>query len=390
MSEKRCPACGASGLAVFHRQRAVPVNSCLLLTSATEATEFPTGAIELALCPDCGFITNLAFDPALAEYSDRYEETQAFSERFVSFASALAQKWVDRHQLVGKTVLEIGCGKGEFLALMVEAGIGRGIGIDPGVKPDRIESAHPDRLEWIADFYTDAYAHLEADAVVCRHTLEHISPVADFLRTIRQAIGDRLNTVVLFELPDAQRILEEVAFWDVYYEHCSYFTAGSIARLFEREHFEVLDLTLDYDDQYLILDARPVPHSPPDNPWPADDRAVVRAGTDHYRATYGATIASWERRLRDLRSEGGTAVIWGAGSKGVSFLSAVGEHIRAAVDINPNKHGMFLAGTGHETIAPDALFALEPDLIIAMNPIYLAEIQADLDAMGVEAELVAL
>ena len=43
---------------------------------------------------------------------------------------------------------------------------------------------------------------------------------------VRRAIGDRLDTVVLFELPDVERVLREVAFWDVYYEHCSYFTLG--------------------------------------------------------------------------------------------------------------------------------------------------------------------
>ena len=62
---------------------------------------------------------------------------------------------------------------------------------------------------------------------------------------------------MLFELPDVRRVLDEVAFWDVYYEHCSYFSAGSLARLFRATGFEVLDLALDYDDQYLLLEARP-------------------------------------------------------------------------------------------------------------------------------------
>lgn len=59
------------------------------------------------------------------------------------------------------------------------------------------------------------------------------------------------------ELPDVTRILREVAFWDVYYEHCSYFSAGSLARLFTTKEFDVTEVFLALDDQYLLLYADP-------------------------------------------------------------------------------------------------------------------------------------
>ena len=80
---------------------------------------------------------------------------------------------------------------------------------------------------------------------------------------VRAAIGDRTDTVVLFELPDVLRVLRDAAFWDVYYEHCSYFSPGSLARLFRLTGFEVLRLEMDYDDQYILLEAKPVPAGAP-------------------------------------------------------------------------------------------------------------------------------
>lgn len=380
-----CRACGSSDIRVFHHQSGVPANSCLLLVDEAEALAFPTGDIDLGLCVSCGFIQNGSFDPSLAEYSERYEETQAFSPKFVEFAKELAGSWVRRHGLHGKRIVEIGCGKGEFLTYLAEAGIGSGVGIDPGVDPVRIDSPAGDRLTWVQGFFDESYGPLEADAVVCRHTLEHISDVSGFLATIRRAVTQ--GVVALFELPDAARVLEEAAFWDVYYEHCSYFTEGSVARLFERCGFEVIAIDLAYDDQYLVVEARA---SSPRQSGAVDDMDRIRAGVDHFAARYAASVDQWKGRLGEVARRGGTSVIWGASSKGVSFLVAAGETVAAAVDINPNKHGMFIAGTGHRIIAPDDLVALAPDLVVVMNPIYLDEIGAELRSLGVAAEVTAV
>ena len=81
---------------------------------------FPCGEIDLAFCQACGFIQNRRYDPSLQAYSPAYEETQFFSPRFRQFLAELCDDQVSRHRLDGKTLLEIGCGKGEFLAAMCE------------------------------------------------------------------------------------------------------------------------------------------------------------------------------------------------------------------------------------------------------------------------------
>jgi hypothetical protein len=61
-----------------------------------------------------------------------------------------------------------------------------------------------------------------------------------------------------------------------------------------------------------------------------------------------------------------------------------------AVDINPNKRGTFMAGTGQEIVTPDFLPDYRPDLVIAMNPIYTEEIQRDLTRRGIGARVVTM
>ena len=392
--EHACLSCGSTHVEVFHQEAGVPVNSCLLLASEAEARAFPRGAIRLGFCHACGFIANTAFDQALAEYSTRYEETQGFSPRFQRFADDLAHRLVDRFDLHDKDILEIGCGKGEFLLRVCELGGNRGVGVDPSVVLERVGGPAAGRVSFIADLYRKQHADLPADLVICRHTLEHISDVAGFMELLRANLAGREATTVFFELPDVLRVLREVAFWDIYYEHCSYFTVGSLVRLFERNGFAVLDAGLDYDDQYILLEARTDEGSwgrsakPPD----VDQVEDVAAAVGEFRRRHQAQLASWDARLADLFASGRRAVVWGAGSKGVAFLCALpaAERIEVAVDINPYKHGMFMAATGQRIVPPAFLADYRPDVVIVMNPIYRDEIRAELDRLRVDADVVAV
>lgn len=391
--QEACPACGESSLVHFFGEDSVPQNSCLLMDDQNSAKNFPRGKLKVAFCNSCGFVTNTAFESGSAEYSQRYEETQGFSKKFMTFAKELAEQWVADYNLQNRTVLEIGCGKGEFLIEMARAGAGHCIGIDPGVHPERMTDPLASKIEWIIDFYDERYSHLDADVIICRHTLEHIPDVANFMTGIRKAIGDRPDTVVLFELPAIERVLEEVAFWDVYYEHCSYFSLGSLARLFRKTGFEVLELSKEYDDQYLLIAAKP-------SSIPAqgevlseeNDLDELKSGVDKYCDGYQSLSKDWQKTLRDVKDAGGTAVIWGSGSKGVSFINNLNlsEEISAAVDINPHKWGKYMVGSNHKIISPEELKSLDPSLVVAMNPIYINEIQNMLDDLNIETKLLAL
>ena len=122
---------------VFFTLDNVPVNSCILVDSREAALAFPRGDIELAFCGQCGFVANVAFRQELTEYSGRYEETQGYSETFNRFHRLLAHELVARLALRDKKVVEIGCGKGEFLALICKLGGNRGLGFDPSYDDQR-------------------------------------------------------------------------------------------------------------------------------------------------------------------------------------------------------------------------------------------------------------
>jgi SAM-dependent methyltransferase len=389
---QKCHNCDAASLSAFYRVDNIPVHSCLLMPNRESALAYPHGDLQLGFCRSCGFIQNMLFDPSVHEYSTRYEETQGFSARFRDFATALAKRLIDKYSLRNKTILEIGCGKGEFLALLCELGGNQGIGIDPSYIPERMHGVAGSRLTFIQDFYSEKYSHLTADFVICRHTLEHIQPTASFMHMVRRSIGERNDTIVFFEVPDISRVLKEQAFWDIYYEHCSYFSLGSLARVFRMTGFEVLDLAKDFDDQYLLIEARPANGSSGKSFPQEKDLKELAQDVTHFQQTFTDRVKVWKETLAKIRDRGEKAVIWGSGSKAVAFLTTMGIHneIEYIVDINPFKHGKFLAGTGHEIVPPDFLKKYQPDMVIAMNQIYQNEIKHDLNKLGIHADLITV
>jgi 2-polyprenyl-3-methyl-5-hydroxy-6-metoxy-1,4-benzoquinol methylase len=374
-----CPNCMSSGCChPFYEVLRVPTNSCLLVEDRARALDFPTGDIALAVCNACGFIFNAAWDPQRTVYSDQYEETQGFSATFNTFNRALAEELVNCYDIRGKTVLEIGCGKGEFLSLICDLGKNRGIGYDPSFVPER---QHSDQdIRFVREFFTENTKEVAPDVLCCKMTLEHIGQTHRFLDSVR-AVVNRKDAIVFFQVPNVDRILKEGAFWDVYYEHCSYFSATSLAHLFTGTGFKMQRSWTGYDDQYLMIVTNPAEHEAGSAPSDAeDDVATIVDRTASFAAAVTRSRAAWLSRLRNWAATGQRTILWGSGSKAVAFLTTLGVHdeIEHVVDINPYRVGKFLPTTGQRIEAPAFLREYRPDNVVVMNPIYRNEVEQEL------------
>jgi Methyltransferase domain/C-methyltransferase C-terminal domain len=378
VDKTRCPNCASvGGCHQFYEVMRVPTNSCLLIDNRARALSFPTGDIVLAVCSGCGFVFNAEWDSERTIYSDQYEETQGFSPTFNAFNRAIAEELVNSYNIRGKTVLEIGCGKGDFLGLICEIGGNRGIGYDPSFVPSRQRSDQD--IRFVREFFTGETNEVAPDLLCCKMTLEHIGQTHRFLESVR-SVANRNDSIVFFQVPDVGRILREGAFWDVYYEHCSYFTATSLKHLFTGTGFAVRRIWTGYGDQYLMIATSPSDHG--SDLTPNDEEAV--AAVIRLCGSFAAAVAhrrsAWRNRLRNWAAAGQRTVLWGSGSKAVAFLTTLGVHdeIEHVVDINPYRVGKFLPGTGQRIVAPAFLREYRPDNVVIMNPMYVREVEQEL------------
>jgi SAM-dependent methyltransferase len=383
-----CPVCQNTEPRSFFKLTDIPVSIGVQWATAEEARTCSRGDLNLVFCPQCGFIWNHAFDANRLEYSQRYDNSLDFSPVFQEYASQLARRLIDTYGIRGREVVELGCGKGHFLALLCEGGNNRGVGFDPSYEGARVESPAADRITYIADFYSEKYTAHRGDLVCCRHVFEHISDPVGFLSMVRRTIGERLSTVVYFEVPNVRFILEQHSIWDIIYEHCNYFSRESLATVFRRCGFEVLRLEETYGGQFLSLEARL--SSKPDANVDSQDLPDLHNAVNRFSEQVRKQSEEWSSRLAAFERDGRRVAIWGGGAKSVSFLNMlnIDKGIPYVVDINPHKQGRHLPGTGQRIVSPAFLREFQPNVVVLMNPIYRGEVEAQLRELGVGAEIV--
>lgn len=387
-----CPNCNSKNLIAFYDVQGVPVHSVLLMKSKEQAINYPKGDIRLGYCPKCGFISNISFDASYHEYSSNYEETQGYSATFNSFQRRLAEYLIKKYKLYQKDIIEIGCGKGDFLALLCELGNNRGVGFDPAFVEDRKKIDAKNQVTYIKDFYSEKYIKYQADFICCKMTLEHIPNTKEFVQIIRRSINEDRDTTVFFQVPNMDHILKELAFWDIYYEHCSYFNSRSLSNLFSYTGFEINNVWTDYNDQYLMIEAKPIKNM--------DKQFVPKSNYIHslpesitnFTTRVSKAINDWRNKINKFHSMNKKIILWGGGSKAVAFLTTLNitDQIEYVVDINPYKFDTYIAGTGQQIKSPSFLKTYRPHIVIVMNPVYEIEIKRQLQEMGLFPEIVTI
>ncbi len=383
-----CTVCGSSGVMDVVDIPDVPIHCNLLYPSRESALGAPRGSIRLSYCPTCGHVFNSDFDPRLMEYTQAYENSLHFSPRFQAYASELVDYLVEQYDLRNKDVIDIGCGKGDFLAMLCEKGENRGVGFDPSYVPEQMESQRAQRMKILQEFYSPEFSSYKADLVSCRHVLEHIQSPGEFLRNVLASVGDRKATAIFFEVPNVLFTLKDMGIWDLIYEHCSYFTPTSLEQVFLRNGFSVRRVRELYEGQFLGIEA--FAGSDGSTTLTQNELDATEKLVHPFASCYRDKISEWKAYFSRANVQQKRILLWGAGSKGVTFLNVVkpAGTLNHIVDINPRKQGMYVAGGGQKIIAPADVPALKPDSVLVMNPIYQEEVRNQLKDMGVPAEVI--
>lgn len=386
MKTQQCPVCESRRLTSFLQRSQVPVHQNLVVSSRDAARLVTRGELNLVACEDCGFIFNSSFDLAKLAYGEDYDNSQTCSAYFDGYLDGLAKDMIERQGVRNSTIVEVGCGKGQFLRKLVSypGGNNKAVGFDPSyVGADTDLNG---RLAFRRCYYDDTCADVTADIVVCRHVIEHVPDPMALLRSVWAALAYSPEARVFFETPCVEWILRNRVMWDFFYEHCSLFTAASLSLAFERAGFAVDRVEYTFGGQYLWLEARLSDELLPKIRSYPSTATLARA----FGAEEATLRQQWLSSLLQLKAKGQVA-LWGAGAKGATFANLVDPEctlIDCVVDLNPNKQGRYIPGTGHPIVAPVDLPRRGIKSAVLMNSNYREENLRLLAENGIKVDLI--
>lgn len=389
---KACPVCRSADTSLFFTLRDVPCQDGIIWPTREAARQAARGDIELVYCPACSHVFNQAFDPSIFTFDASYNISLHHSPAYRQFIDDLIAGLVERHGLRNKTVLEIGCGKADFLKAVCLPYGNRGQGFDPTFTDDCFTADERKTLAVTKDYYSPAkYPAAKGDLVTFRSMLQYMTDPRAFVAGLLPAIA--AGGVLYAEVPNSAHVFEQLCIWNIVYEHGCFYSRQSLAKLMSEVGLAVQDSFACWvEDQNLGVEAG---LAPADRRFEFD-QAEIDAFThtiEAFTAAHREKTAYWNDTLATLKKQGKTLAMWGAGARAQSFCNLFGVHddtLPSIVDINPHRQGKFMPKTLQQVVPPGQLLKDNPDVILITNSGYAAEIRQQIAAMNIAAEIMVI
>ncbi|MBK9425122.1 MAG: methyltransferase domain-containing protein [Bacteroidetes bacterium] len=287
------------------------------------------------------------------DFYDDYIMTVSHSPKMHNFQLEQANQFVNKYNLIGKSILEAGCGDGNFSEILKSMGCNV-IGNEPSHSFRQLALKRGLTVDdkFINETYTNPNAPF--DAIVSREVMEHVPEPIDFLTNLRRIL--KPDGVALIEVPNFEKALRENRYYDMFPDHLSYFTKESLTAAMLISGFKNIEIEYGMDEEFIYAFAT--------NNNISNNEMVL-------------SVKHISEDFKKLNVEFKNIVIWGAGGKGISALGSQEDisKVKYVVDSDPFKQNKFLPSSGLLVKKPEDLFNDKSvDLLIITNLAYTDEI----------------
>ncbi|MDD6520057.1 MAG: class I SAM-dependent methyltransferase [Oribacterium sp.] len=367
------------------------------IPAASELAEDHPLSLTLCQCPSCGLVQ---FDTEPVDYyrdviragGGTRTMTRLRHEEYARLLTAMQE-----HHIHGRRIVEVGCGRGEFLRMWQNlaedpegaAALARDQARDPlsgqpnaaplhlvGLehKPSLVEEANAvadKKYRVYEGFATGDVRYPEGpfDAFVQFNFLEHQPDPCDMLRNIGRNL--KPQALGLITVPSFEYILRYNGYYELLRDHIANYTEFTLQKLLQDCGFELLSMDLVNRDtiEAIVRKADPDELSELHYSGRLIDVSALRDSYDRLSASVNAHIDHLSESRR-------TMAIWGASHQGFTLAATtkLSGRVEYIIDSAPFKQGRFSPASHIPIVAPDYAVAHPVDEILIVAPGYTDEI----------------
>lgn len=311
--------------------------------------------LRLFVCPYCGM---MQLDGEPVPYYREVIRATRVSPEMRAFRVQQFRNWIARYHLEGKRMIEIGCGGGEFLSMMEEAGADvQGIEYSETL----VRQAAAEGLRVHQQFLEEGAEEIPGapyDAFYILSFLEHNPDPCAYLRRIARNLTD--DAVGIVEVPDVDMVLREHLYSEFIQDHLLYFTEDTLRRTLEHCGFEVLSCASIWYGYVLSAEVR-------------KRRAPDVSG---FLAQQDRVTKSVDAFLSEMEGRGLRTAVWGAGHAALADLSLLGMagRIDVVLDSADFKQNKLTPATHIPIVEPSVLREGKIGAVLVMAGSYSSEI----------------
>ena len=343
--EYMCPHCSSNVELYFHLDNS-PILQNILYNSEDEAITCNRIAVDFYYCSSCCYLFNPSFCADDIVYDAKYNNDQMSSPYYREYLSGVADKLISECSLdESSSVLEIGCGNGYFLKLLMDkVKLTQLCGFDP---------AYDGQYGLSNIIHKEYFSKNETkyNLIILRHCFDSFINTPDLVESIKGSLAD--SGVIYIEYTALEYIMDAGDFSMLYHEYHSYYSLLSIAGLLKKFNLKVDSVFHLFNGQYSGVICSKL------NAGGFDCSAILKI-INHYKKI----------------------VIWGVSGRAVSLMNHLclnKDIVKYGVDININKQGKYIPGTGQKIISPADAILSTPELVIVSNSNYMDEIKSNFE-----------
>lgn len=310
--------------------------------------------LSLHQCKYCGLVQ---LDSTPVGYYKKVIRAGGGSTTMHELRNQQYHEFVSCFNLESKTIVEIGCGRGEFLQMWDGFNV-RAIGIE--YDKELVNVARANGLEVYNSFADNASTILpEApyDAFVQFNFLEHQIDPNGMVQCIYNNLKE--DGVGMVTVPSLEYIMKYDGYYELIRDHLAYYSEEALRFLFEKNGFEVVNCkTVNRDTHSIMVKKR--------------KKIDVSSWVDNFN-TLKDELYNY---INYYISQDKKVAVWGASHQGFTLIPLLGlsDKIAYIIDSAPFKQGKF-SPASHIPIVDKKYFFEDPvDSILIVAPGYTDEI----------------